>query len=198
MQNFFTNLFSPIKQKKGIFLFLLILTIAMLVLGIISGRHLDSGVISIDLSNVPYIKFISKKGGFVSLIFNSLISLSILYLIIWICFIKPFLSPISLIFYFYFVYSQAVIFVNVLLIYGFFNALILLVFLLAYMLVLIFIFLLIVLELFSLCNSHNYFKTCFNPRNSNLLHLTLILISIVLIFSFMLMFLRSYIILLIY
>lgn len=198
MANFFANLFAPIKQKKGIFIFLLILTIAMLVLGIISGRHLDGGVISIDLSNLPYIKFISKKGGFVSLLFNSLISISILYGIIFICFIKPFLSPISLIFYFYFVYSQAVIFVNVLLIYGFFNALILLIFLLTYMLILIFIFLLIVLELFSLCNAHNYFKNSFNPRNSNLLYLTISLCAVIIISSFVLMFLRSYIILLIY
>lgn len=198
MANFFANLFAPIRQKKGIFIFLLILTIAMLVLGVISGRHLDNGVITIDLSNVPYIKFISKKGGFVSLIFNTLISISILYSIILICFIKPFLSTISLIFYFYFVYSQAVIFVNILLIYGFFNALILLIFLLVYILILIFIFLLLILELFSLCNSHNYFKTCFNAKNSNLLYLTIILISVVLIFSFMLLFLRSYIILLIY
>ncbi len=198
MQNFFANIFAPIKQKRGIFICLVIFTIIMLVLGVISGRHLDNGVITIDLSHVPYIKFISKSGGFVSFIFNLLISTAILYIIIVVCFIKPFLVPISLVFYFYFVYSQAVIFINILLIYGFFNALILLVFLLVYMLVLIFFFLLILLELFSLCGSTNYFKTCFNIRNSNLLHITICLCAIILIFAFMLMFLRSYIILLIY
>lgn len=198
MQNFFANIFAPIKQKRGIFICLVIFTLIMLVLGVISGRHLDGGVITIDLSNVPYIKFISKKGGFVSLIFNLLITFSILYLVIVTCFIKPFLVPISLIFYFYFVYSQAVIFVNVLLIYGFFNALILLILLLVYMLVMIFIFILILLELFTLCGSSHYFKTCFNARNSNLLYLTICLCAIILLFAFMLMFLRSYVILLIY
>lgn len=198
MREFWRKIFSTIKQKRGTFIILLILTIIMLMLGVISGRHLDNGIITIDLSQQPFIKFISHSGGFVSLIFNSLISLAILYFIICVGFIKPFSSLVSIIFYVYFVYSQGVIFINVLLVYGFFNALILLILLLMYIFCLLSLFILLILELLSICNTSPYFKICFNPKQSNIFWLGLIIACVVLVFSFVLLFMRSYIFLLIY
>lgn len=197
MNNLFSNLFSPFKQNKGFAIFLIIATIVVIALGIFSAIQFDDSVLIIDLENVTYIRYLKGDSGFGGFLFGTLISVLIFYIIILSCCSKKYLLPFAVVFYLYLVYSQFVIFTCVILIYGFFNTFIFLLLLLIYFLTLYFLFILLFLTLTNLCGQINFFRLCFN-RNSNVLILTILFIILVILFSIILMFLKSYIILLIY
>lgn len=197
MNNLFSNLFSPFKRNKGFAIFLAIATIVVIVLGIVSAVQFDDSVLIIDLENVTYIRYLKGDSSFGGFLFGTFISVLIFFFIVVICSCKKYLLPLAVVFYLYLVYSQFVIFTCILLIYGFFNTLIFLLFLLVYFLALYVLFILLLLSLTNLCGQTNFFRSCFN-RDSNILILLILFLLLVLAFALILMFLKSYIILLIY
>ena len=196
MNNVFNGIFDCIKRKKWFFILLIIFSVAAVVLGIISAINLG-GVLTIDLSRVAYIKFL-RGGGFASLLFGLLLGLAIFFIIIFVCNLKPFLVPIGIVFYLYLIYSQTVIFISMILIYGIFNCIILAVFLLIYNVIVWALFLLIMCELVCLVGAIGYFKKCFSLRESKTLLFLICLILVSLIFTIVLAVLKNYVILLVF
>ena len=75
MNNFINLISFNIKQKKGLFIFLLILTLAAIVLAIIAGINFSDGIFSVDLSNISYIEFLKGETGWFGLFFGLILSL---------------------------------------------------------------------------------------------------------------------------
>lgn len=194
--NIIHSVFDAIRARKGFFILLLISSVVMIVLGVISAINFDGGVLVIDLDNITFIKFLKDDCGFAFLIFGSLINIIIFYVIILACCCKRYLIPLSIIFYLYFVYSQAVIFTSTLLIYGFFNTIILLILLLIYIILNILLLMLLICLCVKNSNCHNYFSTCF--RRQDIIHLSLVLLFVSIAFCIILSILKSFVILLIY
>ena len=194
--NIFRSVFDSIRARKGFFILLIISSIIMIVLGVISAINFDGGVLVIDLNNITYIKFLKDDCGFAFLIFGSLINIIIFYIIIFSCCCKRYFIPLSIIFYLYFVYSQALIFTSILLIYGFFNTIILLILLLVYIFFNIFLFMILICLCVENSHCHNYFSTCFRRQDIMILSPALLLVSIA--FCIILTILKSFVILLIY
>ena len=197
MSVFFSSLFDCVKRKKGFFVILLILSVFAIVLGVIAAVNFGGGVFAVDLSNIAYIRFL-KGGGYMSMLFGLILSLIVFFVIITICFWKPILSPLGVLFYLYLVYSQAVIFMSIILIYGILNCIILVVLLFIYTLIVWFLFLLILCELSCFTNQHDYFKNCFSVKESRVLLFLLCLMFLTFIFTLILVILKKYVILLIF
>ncbi len=198
MNQFFNAISNQIRLKRGLFILLLISTIVVIVLAVISAINFDGGILPIDLSNIAFIKYLKGDCGVFFLIFGTLLNLIIFYSLILVFCCKKFLFPFAMIFYLYFVYSQVVIFTSIILIYGFFNTLILLLLLLIYIILEIVLLMLFVLFLLNFTDSYGYFKNCFSSSNLNLLILTLSLVIINILFCIILIILRSFVILLIF
>lgn len=192
------SIFDTIKLKKGYFTFLIILTILAISLGVFAGINISGGILVVDLTNIAYIQFLTGDTGFAPMIFKLLFSLFVFFFLIHLCNIKPFLVPLSIIFFMYLVYSQTVVFISVILLYGFFNCIILALLLLIYIMLIIFIFILLCLELNKFCNCNGYFRQTFNFHQSNVLTLSIFLIILTLIFCIILAILKSFVILLVY
>ena len=198
MIRFFNGIFDCIQKKKAYFIMLLIASIIAIVLGVITAINFGGGVFAIDLDNIGYIKFLKGNCGLMSMIFNLVLSLSVFFIAILLCNSKRFLIPLALVFYLYLIYSQVVVFISIILIYGFLNCVILVVLLFVYNIVIWTAFLLIVLELSCINNGYDYFKKCFKIKECKLLlYLLLVLLAIV-VFSVVLTLLKSYVVLLIY
>lgn len=189
---------ETIKRKKALFVILLVLTITMIVLSVFSAISISNGSFNIDLNNVPYIKFLQGKSGLPAFIFNCIMVVGLIYISIVVCFAKPYFAWLGVIFYLYFVYSQAVIFVSIIMIYGFFNVIIISILLLLLLLLEFALLMLIILEVCCLCNQPNYFNNCFNFTTSKLLLYTIILLCLVVSFCLITMILRSFVVLLVY
>ena len=198
MNLFFNSILNQIRVRKGLFIVLIISTIVVIVLGVISAINLDGGVLPIDLSNIAFIKYLKGDCGVFFLIFGTILNLLLFYSLILLFCCKRFLIPFAIIFYLYFVYSQIVIFTSLILLYGFFNTLILILLLLIYILLEIVLLMLFLLFLLNYTDSFGYFKNCFSSYNSNLIILTLALIVISILFCVVLIVLKSFVILLIY
>ena len=198
MNLFFNSILNQIRVRKGLFIILIISTIVVIVLGVISAINLDGGVLPIDLSNIAFIKYLKGDCGVFFLIFGTILNLLLFYSLILLFCCKRFLIPFAIIFYLYFVYSQILIFTSLILLYGFFNTLILILLLLIYILLEIVLLMLFLLFLLNYTDSFGYFKNCFSSNNSNLIILTLALIVISILFCVVLIVLKSFVILLIY
>lgn len=195
MNNFFNNLRTSIKQKSKLLILLISLSVAAIVLGIFAGIKFLDGVLVVDLSNIAYIKFLKAEISFINLFFRICFATFIFAFLIYICNVKPFLTPLSILFYLYFVYSQVVIIVSITLIYGFLNSIILVLLIAIYTIILYAILLFFFLEANCHCNSFNFFK---ESLNSNFLtYLTVILVA-TFVFCIVLNILKSFVILLIY
>ena len=197
MRNIFQNLFSPIKRNKGLFVFLLIGSIVMIVLAIVAAFRFDNGVLVLDLENVSYVLFLKGDTGFMGYIFRSLLSICIVYALIFLCCSKKFLLPLSIIFFLYHVYSQAVILTTLILLYGFFNVFILFLFLLVFVLAEILMLLILLICFVELAGDSSYFKSCFSPAGGILLT-TILLLLLDLLFCLVIIFLKSFVLLLIF
>lgn len=193
----FSSLFSCFKIKKGYFLLLCLITILAIILGVYAGISFSGGVLVIDLGNISYIKFLQNDTSLFSMIFGLALSLLIFFALIMVFSCKSFLLPLALIFYMYLVYSQAVICVSVVMIYGFLNCLILLLVLIIYVAVIIFLFMLAMMHMSCFTNDAFYFKNCFTPRNY-ILWLLIAIVLVCVLFSFLLSILKSFVILLVY
>ncbi len=198
MRLFFNGLFDCLKRKRGYCIFLVFLSLIAIVLGVIAAINFGSDVFSVDLSNIAYMRFLKDDASFVSMIFGLLLSLLIFFAVIIICHWKSFLLPLGVIFYLYLVYSQTVIFMSIILIYGILNCIILVVLLFVFSLLVWSLFLLIICEIACFVNSHSFFKSCFSFKKSKILTYLIILLIITLLFSLILTILKNYVILLIF
>ena len=197
MRYFFGGIFDCVKRKKGYFCFLIFLSVVAIVLGVIAAINFGS-VLTIDLSHISYIKFLSGNCGFASMLFGLLLSLMVFFCVILLCHWKKFLLPFAVVFYLYLVYSQAVVFMSIILIYGIFNCIILAVLLLAYSIIVWAIFLFLMCEFLCLNKTYSYFKTCFSLKESKVLIYLIFLCLLVVLFSLILTILKNYVILLIF
>ena len=189
---------ESIRRKKALFIILIILSLICVVLAVISAINLNGGIFNINLDNVPYINFLRGRIGFATFIFNCIMVVGFIYLVILLTFCKPYLSVIGILFYLYFVYSQILIFVSIILIFGFFNVLISIILLLTIILVEIAMLLIVILEVSRYCNCQNYFKSCFNKNDSSLLLYTIVLFTFVFVFCLVTVLLKQYVVLLVY
>ena len=195
---FFNSIRDTFVTKKGYFIFLIVVCIASIALGIFAGINISGGIFDIDLSNIAYIQFLTGDTSFISMVFKLCVSLFVFFFLIHLCNIKPFLLPLAIVFFMYLVYSQTVVLISIIMLYGFFNCIILCILLLIYIVLTIFIFILHCLEVNKFCNCNNYFRQTFNFNNSNVLILSILLIILTLIFCTILAILKSFVILLVY
>lgn len=192
-----SSIFDCIKLKKGYFIILLLLTVVAIALAVFGAMSINGGSITLSLGNMVYIKYLNGSSGMMSMLFRLIFSLSLFFFFVFIGHWKFYLYPVGILFYLYLVYSQAVVFISIILVYGFFNCIILAVFLLLYLLFLFFIFILMMLEM-SCCTNQNYFKSCFSWKRSKLLLCICILIGWSILFAVILSILKSFVILLVY
>lgn len=193
----FRNIADCIARRKSLFILFIILALVMLVIGVVSAINFNTGVLPIDLGNITFIKFLRGSSGFFSLIFNTIIASIIIYAIMTLCCCKNFLIPFAVIFYLYFIYCMGVVWTSIMLIYGFFATIILLILLLAFYVCEIFILTVLLCELITISKT-NYFKCCFNNQTSCVVILSTMLLVLIVTFCLILACLKSYIILLIY
>lgn len=189
---------ETIKRKKPLFLSLVFLTLLTIVLAVFASVAIDDSIFGISLENVSYINFLRGDTGFFVFVITSILTVGVIYGLILICFCNPYLSVVGVIFYLYFVYSQTVVFVSIILIYGFFNALIILILTFVLLCCEFALFMLIILELANCQHCANYFKTCFDLTQSKLLIYSLILLGIIIVFCLLTTLLKSFVILLVY
>lgn len=197
MKNIFRNIADCIARRKALFILFIVLALVMLVIGVVSAINFNTGVLPIDLGNITFIKFLRGSSGFFSLIFNTIIASIIIYAIMTLCCCKNFLIPFAVIFYLYFIYCMGVVWTSIMLIYGFFATIILLILLLAFYVCEIFILTVLLCELITISKT-NYFKCCFNNQTSCVVILSTMLLVLIVTFCLILACLKSYIILLIY
>ena len=197
MNGSFCSLFDCVKKKKGYFTFLIIFSLLAIILGVVAAINFGGGVFSVDLSNIAYIRFL-QGGGFVSMVFGLMLSLLMFFIAIILCNIKSYLIPLGVLFYLYLVYSQTVIFMSIILIYGILNCIILAVLLLVYTTLIWATFLLVVCEVASLTNNSGYLKSCCSVRESKVIWYLLIMLTLTFIFCLIMMILKNYVVLLIY
>ena len=198
MSRYVVVLFEPISKKKGFFIFLLIATILVMILGGFAAVNFSGSIATINLGNISYVEFLKNQCGLVPLIFKMFFSILIFYFAILICGCKPFLIPFSVLFYLYVVYSQTVVFISIIMIYGFLNCIILIMFLFLFVVLLLTLLLLLVLETLNNTGSDRYFQNCFNFRSSNVLHYLIITLILIVCFCLILSILKSFVILLVY
>lgn len=177
--------------------FLILLSLVAIILGVVAATQFKRKGLTINLSHIAYIRFLAG-GGFGSMLFGLILSLSIFLIVIVICCFKKLLCPLAVLFYCYIVYSQTVVIISIILMYGIFNAIILLLFLMIYTLLVWFIFLLIMCDLMCLNSQIGYFRNCFKYSESKFLVYVLCLILLTLIFSIVLVILKKYVVLLIF
>ena len=197
MRYFLYNIFLPFKEKRAYFVWLLIFTLIAFVVGVYAGINLNNQVFSIDMSSISYINFLKGECGLLSLVFKLFLSLTIFYTLILVCHCKKYLIPLAIIIYMYFVYTQAVVLISLIVIYGFFNSIVLFFVLLIYEIFVIATFLISMMHMYCLIGNFDFFKSCFSWQNYILWFLLFLLIWC-LIFSTMLLILKSFVILLVY
>ena len=198
MNIFFNGLFDCVKRKKGYFIILILLSLLAIILGVVAAINFGGGAFAVDLSNIAYIRFLKKDVGFMSMVIGLILSMLVFFVVVVLCHAKSFLTPLGILFYLYLVYSQAVVFMSIILIYGILNCIILVVLLLVYTLIVWGIFLLIMCEISCFTNSQGYFKCCFSTKESKVLIYLISLLALTFIFALILIVLRNYVVLLIF
>ena len=198
MSNFLNLINFNVKQKKGLFLLILILTIITIMLAIIAGINFGEGIFTVDLSNICYIQFLKGDCGWFGLLFGLIFSLTIFVLLITCFSCKPFLFPIAILFYLYLVYSQTLVIVSLIVVYGILNCVILILLLTIYNFVLFSLLLLMVLDLHNHCRNSNFFANCFNSNISILPIILMIVFALCFVFSVILIILKSFVLLLVF
>ena len=197
MRNFFSSILENIRLKKHICIILILLSLAAIVLAVVSAVQLNGSILPIDLSNITFIRFLRGDCGFVFLIVGAVLNLLIFYAAIVLCCCKNFLRPVAIAFYLYFVYSQAMIFSSIILIYGLLNAFLLLALLFVYLICIFALLVIIILCLFNL-PCQNYFSSCFNVGECPLLFLSLAILLLTIAFCIIESVLKSFVLLLVF
>ncbi len=177
---------------------MLFFSVVLIVLGVIAAINFSGGVLVVDLSNIAHIQFLKEECSFVSCFFRLILSLLIFMLVICLCGCKSYLFPVGILFYGYLIYSQTVIFLSLILVYGFFNCVIFALLLLIYIFAIIFVFMLYVLEISCHCNSSPYLRNVCSWNNSNLWQCVICVALISFVFCLLLTILKSFVLLLVY
>lgn len=198
MRNILSSIQNSFRQKKGLLIFLILFSLFLIVLGVIASINFSGGVLVVDLSNIAYIQFLKDECSFFSFFFKLFLSLFIFMLIICVSGMKPFLFPLGLLFYGYLVYSQTVIFMSMILIYGFFNCVIFALMLLVYIFAILTIYVLLVIDVACRCGSYDYFKTILSVKTANIILCLLLVVIVTLIFCVLLTIMKSFVLLLVY
>ena len=167
--------------------------VVSLILGIVGGIQINKSMFPQDFSNVSYVKFLKGSSGFAGFFFTSLFTVLLFTAIIYVCGCKIFLIPIGVLFFMYFVYTQTVTIISISIEFGFFNTIILVVFLIIISLIYFAILLLITIQCCD-CMGTMYFRTALK----NIFPLIIILSLIVLINVLFLMTLKNFVIILVY
>ena len=149
MKNYVSKIFdypfALCRKHKLLIVSLIISTIIMIVIAVVSGIKLNKSMFPQNFSNVSYIKFLKGSSGFVSFMFSTLFANAIFITVIWLSCIRPYLIPIGLLFYLYYVYAQTVTIISVMLDFGFFNTIIVIIFLILISFVYFFLYLLLII-----------------------------------------------------
>jgi len=198
MNNFFNLISLRVKQNKGFFILILLLTTISIILAVVAGINFSEGLFSIDLSNICYIEYLKGDCGWGALFFKLIFSLIIFILLIALFACKPYLLPISVVFYLYLIYSQILVVVSLIITYGILNCVILILLLIIYNIILTSIFLLMLLDLNMHCKNKNYFNSCFNINLSIFPICLLFILILCFIFSIILLILKSFVLILIF
>ena len=198
MGNFVVKIKSSLRQYKILLILLALITVLAIVLGVIFALNTPSDVYEVNLSEIAYIKFLSGKSGLMSMMFKMWLSLLIFLILIIVCGIKRFLFPLGVVFYLYLVYSQVFVIMNVVFLYGFFSCLILLMLLIIYTIINSILFMFVFVELWKIGGKPNYFRNACKPSYSLALVYVLLILLVCTLFCFVLLILKSFIILLIF
>lgn len=192
-----SRLGEKIRRYKGLFIFLILATIIVSIIAVYSAINFETIAITIDIGNVAFVKFLKGETSFLPLIFGMLVIFLVFIGICCVCCIKKILVPLAILVYFYFVYSQMVVLTSLIVIYGFFNTLILIFFLSCFLLIEFALFMLVLLELTSNCDSPYFLKDCFSC-NSCLKWLIICWSFLIVLFCVILALLKSFVILLVF
>lgn len=198
MNIFLGRMFEGVKRKKGFLFFLILLSVTAIILGVIASVKFSGGVLVVDLSNIACVEFLKCECSFFSMFFKTILSLIVFMVLICLCGYKAFLMPLAILFYFYLIYSQTVVFISIILIYGFFNCVVFSLLHLIYILSVWFIFVMFIVEIYSMLGASKYFSCVFNFKNCNALLYVCCMVVLTLIFSIVLNILQSSILLLVY
>lgn len=195
---FFERVRFCVGEKKWYFLLLLALSLVVVVLAVLSAVKYGSGVITIDLSNIVFIRFLKNETGIMATIFLAIIGAVIFFVLICCCHHRAFLVPVGLVLYLYFVYSQVVVIVSVIVTYGFLNCILVVAMLILYLLVCMAVFLLLILDCLCVDRTFEYYRHCMNMRESNVIMLGVLLLVFIALFVLVLALMKSFMILLVY
>lgn len=190
---FFNNITSGCKRHKILTVCLIIGIITSMILGIIGGVQINNSMFPQDFSNVSYVKFLKGSSGFAGFFFMSVFTILIFCFIIFISSVKRFLMPIGILFFMYFVYTQTVTIISISIEFGFFNTIILVVFLIIISILYFSVLLLITVQCCD-CIGPMYFRLALK----NVLPLLILLITIILVNVLFLMTLKNFVIILVY
>lgn len=194
MAKVFESAFGSCKRHKVFFISLIVSTVIVIVIAVVSGIQLHKSMFPQNFSNVAYIKFLKSGGGFVSFLFNTLLTNLIILSIIWVASCKPFTIWIGMLFYFYFVYAQVITLISISLEFGFFNTIIIAIYIAFISIVYFLLYLLIVVECLDCCNSFGYFSSSIKI----LLPLLLTFVAVIVLNTIILMCLKNFVIILVY
>lgn len=198
MKNFFGGMIERIKEKKGYFLLLIIALIGAIVLAVFASLSISSGSQNLDLGNIAYIRFLRGQSSLVSLMFSLAFNLVLFYFLILMFSSRRFLFPFAVLFFMYFAYCQVLVLIHIIMVFGFFNCILLAIILLLYDLILILLFMIAMLEMANHTQNGNYFKTCFSTNFSKVLFYFYMILIFACIFAIILSILKSFVILLVF
>ena len=161
-----------IRNNKILFLFFLISYIIALIFSVIYAFKFNSGLQYISFYNIPIMNYLKGNINIFSFWFFTLLTLILMVICLSLCFIKKPFYILGLIIFSYFAYTQYLIYLSIILTYGFLNTFIIII---PQIIMLSIQLLFIVLYIISFRNSCRYQMNFKNITNSSLNYLLIIL-----------------------
>ncbi len=164
MRNLFLSLFdhafSSCKRHRVFTIWLIVALVTSVTLGVVAGIRINHSSFPQDFSNVGYVKYLRDNVGFAGFFFTEIFTIIVFVTITVLTCCKAWCCMFGILFFMYFCYSQTVTIVSIIMEFGFFNTVILLIFLVAISLIYFYLFLLVVVECFDCIGMPNYFSGC--------------------------------------
>ena len=161
-----------IRNNKILFLFFLISYIIALIFSVIYAFKFNSGLQYISFYNIPIMNYLKGNINIFSFWFFTLLTLILMVICLSLCFIKKPFYILGLVIFSYFAYTQYLIYLSIILTYGFLNTFIIII---PQIIMLSIQLLFIVLYIISFRNSCRYQMNFKNITNSSLNYLLIIL-----------------------
>ncbi len=161
-----------IRNNKILFLFFLISYIIALIFSVIYAFKFNSGLQYISFYNIPIMNYLKGNINIFSFWFFTLLTLILMVICLTLCFIKKPFYILGLVIFSYFAYTQYLIYLSIILTYGFLNTFIIII---PQIIMLSIQLLFIVLYIISFKNSCRYQMNFKNITNSSLNYLIIIL-----------------------